>query len=417
MCPFWEEQEEKELSDACARIAQMFLEYHWKIGYHWRWKKHLLHDPIDPEGLRFMRLYTIYEDVEKCLEPRWKRAVSKWPSMDASIFEDFLKTQVRIGRWEANRQAAIQDFASNPTRYPQNPADCEQMFQLDNDALAALLGERDPVPGWVDSQRRMLEEKAREEQAFVKATPEELAALVEELETVDSVYDPVVKSIGRQGMPALPLLIEKLCSDRGLTSLSSAWAIAAMNDSSSLLPLLEAWAETQSKGLHCEEPSAIHMVMDYYKPVFRQAVADRIDPDIHALLDLKVCDAGAEGLSREVDSDGRPFKRYVVTNGVANTQEVGCGGVQIELRPVEWERRKAEFKTDDVYVARLWVEILDLDAAQDSTPMPEFFEQYGSRPLAVAHVVAFEGNSGSSELWVKTRDGWVRVRRLSGLLT
>jgi hypothetical protein len=415
-CAYWAALNEPELTTACAQIAVLFKS-NPSVSDYWLQRDILTQaDPFDPEGLHWWRLAVAFVQVEACLEPRWMTRVSSWPAMDESVFELFLKTQVHSGRWQAKRLAAMNEYSLEPSRYPLDPARCELVLEQDSEAIGAFLGDQDPKAEWIEMQNRYLGEKREQEQPFVQASPTELAAMVAQLDHVDEVDDPIVSRIGRQGLPALPLLLDKLCSEARMTSLAAAYSIGAIGDPSAIPPLLEAWAQSQVEEARCEIPTAIYSLMEQNKASYRKPSLDRIDADVRALLDGIVCDQGAKGLTVEVDSNGRPFKRFVVTNGVANVVGVECAGVPIELRPLEAENEFGRFKSHDVYVARMYLELLDLAEAPDVEQMPAFIQRYGSGPEALALVVTFQGSSGVTELWVKTATGWALLETINHIM-
>lgn len=417
LCVHWAALDEPVLDAACARIANLFKSYQPDLRYYRMQRDiRLRADYFDPEGLYWWRLYAAYEQLEKCLEPRWMSEVSTWPAMDISVFELFLKSQVHSGRWQAMRLAAMNEYSTAPGRYSLDPARCELILEQDSASVGTFLGDEDPKGDWVQQQNLILEEQEEREKPFVLASPDELRAMVNQLDQVDSVYDPVVAAIGEQGMSAMPLLLDKFCAEKYLTSLAAAWAAGAIDAEQAIPSLLEAWAKAQAEQQPCENPTALQIQMERNKFRHRPPGTDVLDPDVRALLDHKVCDAGAEGLTVNVDSNGRPFKRFVITNGVSNTTEVECAGIPIELRPLDSEAELERFKTHDVYVARMYLELLDLVDSPDVPDMPTFIEQHGSRPLALAYVVAFQGTCGTTELWVKTEAGWEFLTILSYLM-
>ena len=108
-----------------------------------------------------------------------------------------------------------------------------------------------------------------------QASEEELSHWVECLDTVNSVYDPLVEKIAEFGEPVVPLLIEKLNHPRHITALAAAWVFRRMGKEETLPQLLSAYDTTGSRFALM----AIGMILEDHPEFCRKSLEGEVDLD------------------------------------------------------------------------------------------------------------------------------------------
>ena len=81
-------------------------------------------DPFDPKGLYLSRKATLFKKVRTCLETKWLKRRSLWPAMTRATFENYIIDVSLHGFWEANKNASIAEYDSDPSLYPVDPGKC-----------------------------------------------------------------------------------------------------------------------------------------------------------------------------------------------------------------------------------------------------------------------------------------------------
>ena len=410
LCKYYEEEERIELIEACQRLAKQFRDNHFNFGYWMEANRQFLADPFDPEGLYLSRKAALAGKVRTCLETKWLKRKSLWPSLDRAIFENYIIDTSTHGRWVATRNASIAEYDSHPSRYDLDPRKCEPMLDLGSEEMGEILGENDPLHNRLEYQKRIL---LTEEYATHVTADERMMEEIEKLDTIDEVSDPLVDHLGSHGEPAMPFLFEKLCSSRRLTSLSAAYAISSNPSDTSLFDLLELWVEQRYSGQDCETVTAISSILRNKESQHRKSETDSFAADHDALLSAIFCDSDEDG---EPADDGKTDEKPVVvvfSKQVTEERAIQCEFHPLYVRPSLNRFEHNAWVEENPYYS-LRVKILDLPEIM--VQMPAFKAAYGSRPIALADVYHSWGNGGEGQLWVKTGGYWVKVQDMYSIV-
>jgi len=137
---------------------------------------------------------------------------------------------------------------------------------------------------------------------------DDIACWVNRLDTVNSVYDPLVTVIAQFGEPAIPFLLKKVSSLRSITSLSASWALKEIKSEKAIPLLLEAEESGRTSGA----PRAIAMILDERKDLWEPYDSSRVDSERGLLYQ--------EILSQVTSNDKKLMPNYVTTFGDWNSQ-------------------------------------------------------------------------------------------------
>ena len=406
LCAYYRKVNEVEMMAACGRVADVLRDSHLDLGY--KLEIGTVNDPFDPEGLYLHRKWLVSQKVQKCLETQWIRHESEWPSISQVEIESYLSDLSESGLWEAQKNASFREYQTDPEAYARDPSTCEDMLDLDSAAMGELLGENDPLQGWLDNQERIT---TTEKYAEHTAADERMLEEIDALDQVEDVNDPLVHHLGSHGEAAVPYLLEKLCSPRSMTSDAAGYALIEAADESIFFDLFEIWARTRQTPPYCGESLlAIYSMMRHMKAQFRNPETPAFAKDFDDLLARLVCADPGRGLEapRRVDPDDLPD--IVFSRNFSDSHFVECAGTPIEIRPSTTIQDYLLEHDEDTRVTTFRVDILDLPAPTEKLPIFEAI--YGSPPLAVAFTDRGHGTSGAAFLWVKTTRGWVYLAHL-----
>jgi hypothetical protein len=248
LCLYYLDQAELDLISACERLALKLQEHHKRDGFTIADYFAQRRNPFGFASLRLQRVHAIFDRTWRCLQPRWLKYKSLLPSTRLETVEAYLNNQVKQGTWIAQQNAALLEYAENPSLYTEDPAECAGYLDLDSESLGVVLGDDDTRDRWLAAQQRAQDEEEIESEVLKNISDDELAELAAQLDHVEEVYDPVVKALGRLGMRAFPFLLDRLCADERLPALAAAWAIAEIGDTAILVPTLERMAEPWPEG-------------------------------------------------------------------------------------------------------------------------------------------------------------------------
>ena len=154
------------------------------------------------------------------------------------------------------------------------------MLDLESDEMGKILGDSDPFYNRLEYQKRFL---LTQEYAKHETADERMMDEIERLDTIEEVSDPLVDHLGSHGEPAMPFLLEKLCSNRRMTALSAAYAISSYPSDTALFDLLELWVERRYSGRDCESVQAINSIMNKKESQFRASEKDSFAMDHDAI--------------------------------------------------------------------------------------------------------------------------------------
>jgi len=408
LCRHYDEIGQKNLISACAKLAALLRENHWSDGYQMEASQANRDDPFGPEGVYLSRKSQIFGKVRTCLETQWLHKKSKWPRLSRDTIENYVIDVTEYGRWEATRNASVAEYKIHPSEYDVDPGTCEAMLDLNSDEMAVLLGDEDP-------QKYMLENRDRirltQEYAAHVANDARMMIEIEKLDTVESVSDPLVQHLGSHGEPAVPYLLEKLCSSGRMTALAAAYALSSEPTDSTLYLLLEVLAESRNTGRSCEAVTAITSVMSEQEDQLREIGHLSFGTDFDQLMRAVFCEA--EEASTPDLAESEPPTLIVFSGNVSEVHAVGCEYRPLEARPKLDKFGFREWVETNAYHG-LRVKILDLP--QSDIPTPAFEKYFGARPVALANVFKSRRGGGEGQLWVKTENGWIKLQNTHSIM-
>jgi hypothetical protein len=260
------------------------------------------------------------------------------------------------------------------------------------------------------------------EAAQVSPPDDSIQAMVARLDTVESVYDPIVKAIAELGEASIPHVLKKLTSERRSTALASAWVFRRMGSASTVLPLLETWARATSEESSWATNIALELVVQELVSGQEALGSRSTDSDRLALIEGVVCgEHSAPRRSGRCDETGLP-PLLINVDGLSDSCGLECYQGDVQFRDgtapsaADWSvwedegRKYVRFKT----------QILELP--ESDYAMPSFVAQFGARPVALAVTDVYSdwlwNNTGRREgvvqLWVKVGGEWVYLDDVRG---
>lgn len=408
LCRHYREIGHEELTRACSRLIVLLRENKQSQGYHMESYQAQLEDPFGPNSLYLRRKAMVFARVRKCMATQWIDKKSQWPGLSRNTIENYVTDISEYGQWEATRNASIAEYNAHPSHYAENPGNCEAMLDLSSSEMADLLDDDDPLEGVLEHRARL---RLIEDYAAHTSDDERMMIEIDKLDTIESVSDPLVQHLGSHGEPAVPYLLEKVCSSRRMTALAAAYALSSEPTDSTLYILLEALAESRVTWQSCEVVAAITSVMGRMKDQYWDASRQGFNTDFDALLDAVFCE-----LDRPTTPDLSLPERtpiIVFSSQVREARTVECEARPLEARPGldrfefrEWIETKA--------FHGLKVEILDLPESDKPTPI--FENQFGARPVALAKVFESRRGGGDGSLWVKAGNDWIKLQKTHSIV-
>lgn len=105
-------------------------------------------DPDDPQ-IRYWQLRgQAFHVMQFCLSPRWLGRLELWSETDVTTMRNWAKNIDELGEVKGNRLTAIQEYNASPDDFAVNPADCDKLLDLDDEAMARLVDGQNPYAAW-----------------------------------------------------------------------------------------------------------------------------------------------------------------------------------------------------------------------------------------------------------------------------
>jgi len=105
-------------------------------------------DPGDPRIRHLQLIGQTFSVVQFCLAPRWHLHIELLPEAGVAALLNWAKNLDALGEWEGNKLTSIQEYSVSPDDYAVNPANCEKLLDLDDEAMVRLVDGQSPYAAW-----------------------------------------------------------------------------------------------------------------------------------------------------------------------------------------------------------------------------------------------------------------------------
>lgn len=113
-------------------------------------------DPNDPGIKRWRNRQYVFSVMQTCFQPYWQVNMElSSEDVDTSMM-NWNKNISELGEWEGTRLSAFEDYAAFPEHFIVNPADCDKLKNLDDEAMENLINTQNPGEVW-----RSIQDEAR----------------------------------------------------------------------------------------------------------------------------------------------------------------------------------------------------------------------------------------------------------------
>jgi hypothetical protein len=113
-------------------------------------------DPNDPGIKRWQNRQYVFSTMQTCFQPYWQVNIElSSEDVDASMM-NWKKNISKLGEWEGTRLSAFEDYGTFPEHFIVNPADCDKLKDLDDEAMEKLINTQSPGEVWRSMQAEAL---------------------------------------------------------------------------------------------------------------------------------------------------------------------------------------------------------------------------------------------------------------------
>ena len=124
-------------------------------------------DPHDP-GIRQWQIRGyIFSVMQMCFLPYWQVNMEIQSDAIEPSIKRWVKNISELGEWEGTRQTAFQDYSISPEHFVVNPAACDSLKDLNDEAMERFINNQGPGEAW-----RAMQDEARSNQTQVTITTE-----------------------------------------------------------------------------------------------------------------------------------------------------------------------------------------------------------------------------------------------------
>ncbi len=237
------------------------------------------------------------------------------------------------------------------------------------------------------------------------------AAIVAQLDTLQSVYNPAVGQMAACGSTLVPYLLEKLESPRLMTALGAAWVFRRMASGETYFPLLEQWAKARNAGGSTHHvATAIAMTLEARNANARPMFPDTVDADLELISRSLVCreDLLLGRGETETSESGRQI--LVFGEYLNSLYDFSCfdGDVRVVTR-----RFPSRDEDQDAGIEFISITAVIHDLADSGYAMPEWEALMGCRPDALALVSVWRDQvgprhhgKGDDSVWARYGGRW-----------
>ncbi len=113
-------------------------------------------DPNDPGIKRWRNRQYVFSAMQTCFQPYWQVNMElSSEDVDTSMM-NWTKNISELGEWEGIRLSAFEDYTTFPEHFIVNPADCDKLKDLDDEAMEKLINTQSPGEVWRSIQGEAL---------------------------------------------------------------------------------------------------------------------------------------------------------------------------------------------------------------------------------------------------------------------
>jgi hypothetical protein len=113
-------------------------------------------DPNDPGIKRWRNRQYVFSVMQTCFAPYWQVNMElSSEDVDTSMM-NWTKNISELGEWEGIRLSAFEDYTTFPEHFIVNPADCDKLKDLDDEAMEKLINTQSPGEVWRSMQAEAL---------------------------------------------------------------------------------------------------------------------------------------------------------------------------------------------------------------------------------------------------------------------
>jgi hypothetical protein len=161
LCQLQAENQHPEGIKACRNLARILRESGNTIitrGIGFGIEKAMLKalDPDDPGIKLWQNRGSVFGVMQSCFMPYWQLNMElSSEEVDAAMM-NWTKNISELGEWEGTRLSAFQDYGTTPGHFIVNPADCDKLKDLDDEAMEKLINGQTSAAVW-----RSMQDEAR----------------------------------------------------------------------------------------------------------------------------------------------------------------------------------------------------------------------------------------------------------------
>ena len=143
-----------ELIKACKKLARLlrgngYSNITRSIGYGMEKAMLKAVDPDDPRIQSWNLRSQVFGIVQMCYLTRWQTSVVTGSEASVETIMNWSRNLDEWGEWKGNKLTSIQEYIASPNDFEVNPADCDKLFDLDEEDMARLVEDRQSYSEWL----------------------------------------------------------------------------------------------------------------------------------------------------------------------------------------------------------------------------------------------------------------------------
>jgi len=109
-------------------------------------------DPDNPDILKWQNRQQVFTIIRlRCLSQGWLQT-GRWPEADQATMMAYVKNLSDLGELQALELSIMQEYEASPENFTVNPAECDKLRDLDDEAITNLLNGQSASDLWLTMQ-------------------------------------------------------------------------------------------------------------------------------------------------------------------------------------------------------------------------------------------------------------------------